>query len=588
MSDNTKVGPKMAPTPPKGVVLSKSPKDLSAIKKLPGTSPLKLIPKGSGLPAPKPSAGTKNILAKPGANEVKAATLSKVPPSGKPELGKKVTLPTPKTELDSKSQLPLKKATSELPSKVGIIKTESLPSKTSAQAETGKSSGLPEKSPPTEVKKVQVIKGKTPVASQPVSEVTPKANTSTPVKVPATLVKNNALPPTKVKAQEKDLNNTLNKVGAPDTAKPKPQLGSVPQVSNTQNISSGTQLVKKDVSNKCEQSRGISLTENMKGNLDLLGPSYPTNFQGLDPAMWQMVTTIAAICSAACQNNIGRKGRHCCRKHHSRKHKKDTEVKEGNSNSSNKDSNEMNEIQEAEITKESKNDKTKRTNQKKDTQNENAVSGTKWHGIEKKIANIRGLRDLDEVDPDNDDEVITSDDFNQGINQPRYTEFNEFPSELSAMNGNAKTRRYLAKQGVCSGPKFAKTPFVGGLSAARRRPYSSLTEMAAYFSNIEPQDQNDVIVMLLACRKLEKQIEEQQVVMQLLEHDLKEAQSLLRFPPEWRSLSNSEVLGNPPLPAGQIPSTNDPPYVSNHPGIEPPWVNKRPKDSLPSRAPTKL
>ncbi|KAL8452074.1 hypothetical protein Emed_001615 [Eimeria media] len=85
-----------------------------------------------------------------------------------------------------------------------------------------------------------------------------------------------------------------------------------------------------------------------------------------------------------------------------------------------------------------------------------------------------------------------------------------------------------------------------GLTAPRRRAYQSLSELASCFSNLEPQDQDDVISLLLLCRKLEQRVEKQHVVIDMLEHDLSEAQKILKFPPEWRSLENVDLAGMVP------------------------------------------
>ncbi|KAH8740491.1 hypothetical protein FG386_000479, partial [Cryptosporidium ryanae] len=353
-------------------------------------------------------------------------------------------------------------------------------------------------------------------------------------------------------------------------------LSPILKPSETHNLAVEKKPVKSSYNEVIPKNNELPLIhKDIQNNTTNIDNSNIPNMQLLDPAIWQMVTTIATICSTACQNNHRATGRHCCRRRHSRKDKKENDSVEKNMSNGTKESPEVNELQ-----RDDKQEVKEKVTEKKNkigNQYENIVSGTKWHGIEKKLANIRGLRDLSEVDNGSyDDELMETDnDFSKGVNQPRYYEEDEFPSEISTRGNN---RRYLAKEGVYKSSRFSKSPFVGGLSAARRRPYSSLTEMAAYFSNIEPQDQNDVIVMLLACRKLEKQIEEQQVIMQLLEHDLKEAQSLLRFPPEWRSLNSADIVGHSPLPIGQIPPTNDPPYVSNHPGAESPWLIKRPKE----------
>ncbi|CDJ40280.1 hypothetical protein, conserved [Eimeria tenella] len=85
-----------------------------------------------------------------------------------------------------------------------------------------------------------------------------------------------------------------------------------------------------------------------------------------------------------------------------------------------------------------------------------------------------------------------------------------------------------------------------GLTAPRKRTYQSLSELANCFSNLDAEDQEDVISLLLLCRKLEQQVEKQHVVIDMLEHDLSEAQKVLKFPPEWRPLEGLDFAGMAP------------------------------------------
>ncbi|KAK6589434.1 putative low complexity [Cryptosporidium xiaoi] len=476
--------------------------------------------------------------------------------------------------------LPAKKQIQLLPpvSKPSILK----------EVDTGTPSTLDMKAPNKTESKLELKTKNDSVKAQ--ATTTPQLKLANQIQVKSGVSPNNVNDSPK---EEKPLlkapetNNECLKLPPPNNIK-------VSATSPTLNLNNNHNLVVKNTPMKdsysCVISKNNELPSTYKcvqNNTNDIESSNITNMKLLDPAIWQMVTTIATICSTACQNNCRSTSRHCCKRRHSRKNKKDNDSIEKNVSTGVKECSEVNELKREEEP-EMKATRQKVTGKKDGVGNqcENIVSGTKWHGIEKKLANIRGLRDLNVDSGDYDDELIETNNYlSQGASQPRYYEEDEFPTEIPTMGSY---RRYLAKEGIYKSSRFSKSPFVGGLSAARRRPYSSLTEMAAYFSNIEPQDQNDVIVMLLACRKLEKQIEEQQVIMQLLEHDLREAQSLLRFPPEWRSLNSVDVIGHPPLPIGQIPPTSDPPYVSNHPRAESPWMVKRPKEGLPSRSPTKL
>ncbi|EEA06740.1 uncharacterized protein CMU_014160 [Cryptosporidium muris RN66] len=336
-----------------------------------------------------------------------------------------------------------------------------------------------------------------------------------------------------------------------------------------------------------------------------------TSYQGLDPAIWQIITTIAAICNSAGNNRCQK----CCHKHKSHKKKKvrDKHNNDAISNFSNKceKSTNIKVPSTGDVKVETKTSiqepiHTQITNQedpKKDlrrcdgtdqyTWDKKVVSQSNWHSVERKLSQIRGSNDLYEdieisdINESDQEEKNQNEKIQKEMLRPKYSEVDEFIPDQLTRSRIGKSRQYLAKKDF-KNIKRTHKPFVGGLITPRRRPYSSLSEMAAYFANIEPQDQSDVISMLLACRKLEKQIEEQQLVMQMLEHDLREAQSALRFPPEWRMLQKVDVVGPTPGDTGQLPPTSDPLYAQNHPQVEPPWVNKKPKDSLPNRIPTRV
>ncbi|OII72522.1 hypothetical protein cand_012050 [Cryptosporidium andersoni] len=337
-----------------------------------------------------------------------------------------------------------------------------------------------------------------------------------------------------------------------------------------------------------------------------------TSYQGLDPAIWQIITTIAAICNSAGNNRCQK----CCHKHKSHKKKKVRDKHDNNdaiSNFSNKCEKSIDikvpstgDVKVVTKTSNQEPGDTQITNQedpKKDlkrcdgtgqyTWDKKVVSQSNWHSVERKLSQIRGSNDLYEdieisdINESDQEEKNQDEKIQKEILRPRYSEVDEFIPDKLTRSYIGKSRQYLAKKDF-KNIKRTHKPFVGGLITPRRRPYSSLSEMATYFANIEPQDQSDIISMLLACRKLEKQIEEQQLIMQMLEHDLREAQSALRFPPEWRMLQKVDVVGPTPGDVGQLPPTSDPLYVQNHPQVEPPWMNKKPKDSLPNRIPTRV
>eukprot|EP00918_Siedleckia_nematoides_P040176 GHVU01087210.1.p2 GENE.GHVU01087210.1~~GHVU01087210.1.p2 ORF type:complete len:239 (-),score=51.34 GHVU01087210.1:239-955(-) len=97
--------------------------------------------------------------------------------------------------------------------------------------------------------------------------------------------------------------------------------------------------------------------------------------------------------------------------------------------------------------------------------------------------------------------------------------------------------------------------------AVFRTPFKSMTDMAAYFSGLQPDDQTDLISLLLSCRKLEKQLDEQQVVIDMLEHDLRQAQETLRFPPEWKDLEVLDLSGLTTKDKAELPPSDLPLFL---------------------------
>eukprot|EP01071_Lankesteria_metandrocarpae_P000208 Lankesteria_metandrocarpae@DN10341_c0_g1_i1.p1 len=71
-----------------------------------------------------------------------------------------------------------------------------------------------------------------------------------------------------------------------------------------------------------------------------------------------------------------------------------------------------------------------------------------------------------------------------------------------------------------------------GLTKPRRGDFKSLSQMAAAYSNLNGTDQDDVVDLLMACRKLEIDIQSQQTLIDLLESDLVQARETLQTPPE--------------------------------------------------------
>nr|CEL64934.1 TPA: hypothetical protein BN1204_008010 [Neospora caninum Liverpool] len=122
---------------------------------------------------------------------------------------------------------------------------------------------------------------------------------------------------------------------------------------------------------------------------------------------------------------------------------------------------------------------------------------------------------------------------------------------------------------VPRGGKFSSKPpkgwdrwgFERGLTAPRKRTYQSLNELATYFTHLDSEDQDEIVNLLLLCRKLEQQVEQQHVVIDMLEHDLTTANAALKFPPEWRALDEIDLVSLVPADSAFQPSTATPLFL---------------------------
>lgn len=72
----------------------------------------------------------------------------------------------------------------------------------------------------------------------------------------------------------------------------------------------------------------------------------------------------------------------------------------------------------------------------------------------------------------------------------------------------------------------------GGLQRPRGSPFLTMGEMALYYSQMEEKEQADVISVLLACRKLEKLMEDRHSVIDMLEGDLEQARKTISAAPD--------------------------------------------------------
>ncbi|KAF8819111.1 hypothetical protein IE077_001648 [Cardiosporidium cionae] len=171
-------------------------------------------------------------------------------------------------------------------------------------------------------------------------------------------------------------------------------------------------------------------------------------------------------------------------------------------------------------------------------------------------------------------ETITDDPYAYAAYNSRYqNERMNWQEEDPRISSRSQTTTHLPQKSKYATKKAQKGwdrwGHKAGVSAPRKRVYQNLTEMANYFSDLEPDDQSDVISLLLSCRKLEKQIEEQRIVIDMLENDLSEAQQTLKFPPEWRCLQDLDLSGNE-LSDAVIPQNAAPLFLKGRVDLIPP------------------
>nr|PVC52496.1 hypothetical protein MACL_00000788 [Theileria orientalis] len=101
--------------------------------------------------------------------------------------------------------------------------------------------------------------------------------------------------------------------------------------------------------------------------------------------------------------------------------------------------------------------------------------------------------------------------------------------------------------------------FINGFLRPRRKPFTSMSEMSKHFQKVDTKDQYELIKLLLACRDLEKLIEEQHTVLDMLDHDLREARDL--FPDSLNNVTTQKLHGSVPEDEPFYPSSEAPLFI---------------------------
>ncbi|GBE60185.1 hypothetical protein, conserved [Babesia ovata] len=121
----------------------------------------------------------------------------------------------------------------------------------------------------------------------------------------------------------------------------------------------------------------------------------------------------------------------------------------------------------------------------------------------------------------------------------------------------------------CSTTTPDRWNFVDGFLKPRRKPFASMSELSQHFRHISTGDQSELIKLLLACRSLEKLIEEQHGVLDMLDHDLREAREMLRLPEHLRGLCSQKVMGQPPQEEPFYPTSDIPLFIKGRVSLLP-------------------
>ncbi|CRG93400.1 conserved Plasmodium protein, unknown function [Plasmodium gallinaceum] len=106
--------------------------------------------------------------------------------------------------------------------------------------------------------------------------------------------------------------------------------------------------------------------------------------------------------------------------------------------------------------------------------------------------------------------------------------------ELS--NSNSITYNPLRKKHI------ERLDDIAHLFLPKNKKYQNLFDLAMNISKISNDDKNDIINILLSCRELEKLIEEQHCILDMLDNDLKEVNASLKLPSNWDNFENFELL----------------------------------------------
>ncbi|GIX62522.1 uncharacterized protein BcabD6B2_19570 [Babesia caballi] len=203
-----------------------------------------------------------------------------------------------------------------------------------------------------------------------------------------------------------------------------------------------------------------------------------------------------------------------------------------------------------------------------------AVGATPWLEIERRINEIRALATGNACDVSGKSPRTKKGNTSlYGNYNTHYESAGDWGKEVSNPLSYGMARR-LAEAKHASGERFAERGlerwnFVDGFLKPRRKPFASMSELSRHFSHIQPHDQSELIKLLLACRSLEKVIEEQHQVLDMLDHDLREAREVLKLPEHLRGMSPQKLLGRAPQEQPFYPTSDIPLFIKGRVSLLP-------------------
>ncbi|SPJ09903.1 conserved Plasmodium protein, unknown function [Plasmodium sp. DRC-Itaito] len=116
---------------------------------------------------------------------------------------------------------------------------------------------------------------------------------------------------------------------------------------------------------------------------------------------------------------------------------------------------------------------------------------------------------------------------------------------------------------------------IAHLFLPKQKKHDNMFNLSLNISKMSNNDKDDIINMLFSCRELEKLIEEQHCVLEMLDNDLREVNASLKLPATWDNLENFQLLQENILKEDQqgFPINNTPFFIKGKVALIPQDLN---------------